>query len=157
MLQSAVRPLAENDWHLVEEAQSLILRRGEFGKHHISSAVMTSDGEVYFGLHLSANIGVGSVCAEAVAIGCSQLEHHREIERLVSLRCMFDLDGTAEVVPPCGACRQLLLEYGPDSSVILPGVDGLGLVLASELLPLPFVRRRSSWGDGREIPSEEDL
>ena len=45
------------------------------------------------------------------------------------------------VVSPCGACRELLVDYDPEALVIAPAVDGTLLKLPSRLLlPLPYRR-----------------
>jgi cytidine deaminase len=49
---------------------------------------------------------------------------------------------TAEPTPPCGACRQILWEFGGDLEVILGNLESeTGLHRLAELLPLPFDAR----------------
>lgn len=93
------------------------------------------------GLHLSANIGVSSVCAEAAAIAALAKMRGAKIESVVSVRWDF-LEGRAEIVPPCGRCRELIAEYGPCARVILDGGGVPISVPIGELIPRPFVRRR---------------
>jgi len=126
---------------LLQTASELLLRRAEEGKHHIASALSTVSGEVFVGLHLSASIGVGSVCAEEVAIGASQLAHDNEIASIVSVRRVFSEKGDLEIVPPCGRCRQLILQYGAAASVVLQVHGSPRAVKVEDILPFPFLRR----------------
>jgi cytidine deaminase len=49
---------------------------------------------------------------------------------------------SADPTPPCGACRQVLWEFGGDLEVILANLRReTGRHTLSELLPLPFDRR----------------
>jgi len=46
----------------------------------------------------------------------------------------------AQNVPcsPCGACRQVIFEFGPDCAVFFQGKDGLEESTAKALLPAGF-------------------
>jgi cytidine deaminase len=49
---------------------------------------------------------------------------------------------TREPTPPCGACRQILWEFGGDLEVILGNLEAeKGCYRLRELLPLPFDAR----------------
>ena len=49
-------------------------------------------------------------------------------------------DGTVQSVSPCGACRQLIAESGPHSSVGFFGADQHWIIASiAELLPYAFV------------------
>jgi hypothetical protein len=45
-----------------------------------------------------------------------------------------------EVVSPCGICRELITDYGPQAWVIVPGAHGAEKVLIAELLPNKYTR-----------------
>ena len=51
-----------------------------------------------------------------------------------------EADRELAVVPPCGACREMLLDHCPDASVILLGASGLTMGTVRELLPVPYRR-----------------
>jgi cytidine deaminase len=49
--------------------------------------------------------------------------------------------GRPDVVSPCGACRDLLLDYAPDALVIVPGPAGAPVKRPLRaMLPLPYRR-----------------
>ena len=60
-------------------------------------------------------------------------EGHRAFRRVVVVA------DTVEPTPPCGACRQILWEFGGDLEVILANLEReTGRYRLSALLPLPF-------------------
>ncbi len=136
------RELNPDDHNLIREAEFLILKRAEYGRHHVACAIKTTDGQIFLGLHLSANIGVGSICAEMAAIAEAQKFEYKLIEKIVAVRHTFQSEKSIEVVSPCGQCRQFILEYGPEAMVIVNTTKGLVLTRIQDLLPLPFYRRQ---------------
>ena len=49
-------------------------------------------------------------------------------------------DGVPEIVSPCGACRELLMDYAPDALVIVPSATGPAKRPVRDMLPLPYRR-----------------
>ena len=98
----------------------------------VGAAVLTLDGRVFVGCNVeNASFGL-SVCAErhaiaaAVAAGCHEF---------AGIAVVTQSDPPAA---PCGACRQVLAEFG-DFPVILAGVDGGSqTTTVRSLLPLAF-------------------
>jgi len=143
MLSFDKLPLGPKERDLIQIASSLILKRGEYGRHHVACALLTTADTCFSGLHISSNYGAGSICAEAVAIAESQRLGPNTLNRIVSVRHTFDSQQGIEIVPPCGSCRQIILEYGPHAQVILDvGLEPV-LVPIEQLLPIPFCRRRA--------------
>ena len=106
--------------------------------HTVAAALRGQDGRVWTGVHLGATVGRLSICAEAVAFGRAVLEGDGTIATAVAVRHPKpDEDGELAVVPPCGACRELFLDYSPEALVILPGLVKLPV---RALLPLPYRR-----------------
>jgi len=129
-----------DDLALIEHARLLILRKGKLGQHHVAAALRLTTGEVFTGLHVSVNLGVGSICAEAAAIAEALKSGEIEISTIVAVRHTFN-HGKIEIVPPCGHCRQLILEYGHSAQVLLSLEGELTKVPICDLLPFPFKRR----------------
>jgi cytidine deaminase len=99
----------------------------------VGAALETADGTIITGCNIeNATYGL-SMCAERVALFKALSEGHRQFRRIA---VVADTDSPT---PPCGACRQLLWEYGGDLEVILANLrsDGRRFQL-QDLLPLPF-------------------
>ena len=76
------------------------------------------DGKIYTGTNVeNASFGL-SICAERSAIFRAVADGAREFTAIAVCA-----DG-AEPTPPCGACRQVLVEFGVDMKVLLAGDAG---------------------------------
>jgi len=51
---------------------------------------------------------------------------------------MVVLNDHEEPSSPCGACRQVIYEFGPDAIVVFPTASGLKELSIAELLPEGF-------------------
>ena len=93
----------------------------------------TAGGDVITGCNIeNATYGL-TICAERVAMFKALSEGHRRSRRIAIVA------DTTGPTPPCGACRQILWEFGGDLDVILANTRReTGRHRLSELLPLPF-------------------
>ncbi len=130
------------DRELVEAARVVLVRHYRPFWHMVSAALRSRDGRIWTGLHLGATVGRMQVCAEVTALGRAILEGDGTVECAVALRHPKPEEVAAgiAVVPPCGACRELLTDYDPDCAVIVPGPGGLRRVAIGALLPSPYQR-----------------
>ncbi len=97
----------------------------------VGAALRTKSGRVYSGSNVeNASYGV-TICAERVAIFKAVSAGEREFEALAVV--------SETVAPPCGACRQVLAEFGLDTKVIIAGLDDSQEVhTVRDLLPIAF-------------------
>lgn len=79
----------------------------------------------------------GGPCAELVLIGTAAAQGAYELDVIVAVG-----DRDRGVVPPCGRCRQVLLDYFPTLRVIVGEGDRLRSVPITDLLPESYV-----WAD----------
>ena len=107
-----------------------------FSNFKVGAALETADGTIVTGCNVeNATYGL-TICAERVAMFKALSEGHREFRRVVVVA------DTQAPTPPCGACRQILWEFGGDLEVILANLTReTGRHRLSELLPLPFDAR----------------
>ena len=107
-----------------------------FSKFKVGAALETADGVVVTGCNIeNATYGL-TLCAERVAMFKALSEGHR---RFVRVAVVAD---TADPTPPCGACRQILWEFGGDLEVVLANLtEHKGTFRMKDLLPLPFDAR----------------
>jgi len=104
-----------------------------YSKFPVGAALKAGDGRVFAGCNVeNASFGL-TVCAERNAIFSAVSAGVAEITALVIYT------PTAEPVTPCGACRQVLLEFGRNADVVCvcAGPGRLNF-RASELLPHQF-------------------
>ncbi|WP_196232133.1 hypothetical protein [Rhizobium etli] len=124
----------------VGEATAYISERYVEERHQIGAAVLCQDGSITFGLHIEAAVGRASTCAEAMALGRA-LELRQAIPQLiVAVRHPKPgEDGNSRIVPPCGLCRELLLDYNPKMKAILQNGESQSIVEISSLLPAKYI------------------
>ena len=95
--------------------------------------VLTEKGNIYTGVNVeNASYGL-TVCAERAAIFAAVAQEGPEM-RLQALAVVSERGAC----PPCGACRQVIFEFGPDAVVIFQGQDGLEEDPIARLLPGAF-------------------
>lgn len=107
-----------------------------FSGFKVGAALETSDGIVITGCNIeNATYGL-TICAERVAMFKALSEGHRAFMRLA---LVADTDAPT---PPCGACRQILWEFGGDLEILLANLtEQHGTHRLHDLLPLPFDAR----------------
>jgi cytidine deaminase len=95
---------------------------------------LTEAGNIFTGVNVeNASYGL-TICAERAAIFNAVAGEGPEM-RVKALVVVCEQPGPC---PPCGACRQVLAEFGADAIVIFQGRDGLEEASISQLLPRAF-------------------
>ena len=104
-----------------------------YSKYKVGAALRTRGGKIYRGCNVeNATYGL-TVCAERVAVFKAVSEGCRSFTRIAVVA------DTEEPTPPCGACRQILWEFGGDLEVILGDLQGeRARHRLKDLLPFPF-------------------
>lgn len=102
-------------------------------KFLVGAAVLADDGRIFVGCNVeNASYGL-TICAERAAV-CAAVA--AGVRSLRAVAVTTDLDSPAS---PCGACRQVLAEFGLGMPVILAGRNrAVRLTSLRELLPSPF-------------------
>ena len=105
-----------------------------YSNFHVGAAIEATDGKTYAGCNVeSASYGL-TICAERMALGAMVAAGGNGIRRIV---VTTDVDPPAA---PCGACRQLLAEFGLDFEVIAVGKTTERRWTLRQLLPDAFTR-----------------
>ena len=119
------------DLELIEAAKEVINRNfKEVDENHtVGAAIRCKNGNIYVGVNVYALHGS---CAEFVAIGTAITSGEREFESIVAVR---SANKNNVLIPPCGNCRQLLLQYAPNIKVLVQTENGVEKVSIQELLP----------------------
>lgn len=105
----------------------------QYSGFKVGAAVETEDGTIFAGCNVeSASYGL-TMCAERVAIFTAVAAGWKRIKR-ISVVAESD-----ELTAPCGACRQVIWEFGGDIPVLIVNTNGESVERQmSELLPMAF-------------------
>ena len=103
-----------------------------YSNYPVGAALLTRSGHFFSGANVENAAYPMSLCAERVAIFKAVSEGEREF---VAVAVVTSNGGT-----PCGACRQVLAEFGQDTLVLVADTSGRVLQESrlSELLPGAF-------------------
>lgn len=94
---------------------------------------MCEDGRVFFGANVENAVYGLTMCAERVAVANAVTAGCRKFEALAVVA-----DGPTPC-PVCGACRQVLAEFGPETRIIMANVVGeVKKARLKDLLPTAF-------------------
>ena len=96
----------------------------------VAAALRTKGGRIYVGVCIDTACGLG-MCAERAAAASMITHGEHQIDKILALMP----DG--RVGPPCGACREFLMQLGPESGEmeILLDLEGRKTVRLKELMP----------------------
>ncbi|MFF1900161.1 cytidine deaminase family protein [Streptomyces sp. NPDC058206] len=86
----------------------------------------------------------GGPCAELVLIGTAATQGVYDLETIVAVG-----DRDRGVVPPCGRCRQVLVDYFPALTVIVGTSNSHRTISITDLLPESYI-----WAD-HQLDTEE--
>ncbi|MEU6709001.1 cytidine deaminase [Streptomyces wuyuanensis] len=121
------------DHELIEAAAHVARTRCRGDNHTMAAAGRARDGRIVTAVN--ACHFTGDSCAELVLIGAAAAQGAYELDTIVAVG-----DRDRGVVPPCGRCRQVLLDYFPAMKVIVGAGDRLRTVPVTDLLSEGFVR-----------------
>ena len=97
---------------LIRKAQEARkLAYAPYSEYPVGAAVLTDDGQIVTGCNIENAAYPSGLCAERVAIFKAVSEGHRHIQALAVL--------TRNGGSPCGACRQVMREFGSQDMIVL--------------------------------------
>jgi cytidine deaminase len=105
-----------------------------YSHFRVGSALLTTRGKVFSGCNVeNASYGMTN-CAERTAIFSAVAELGPKLE----IRAIAVVNDHGVPCSPCGACRQVIYEFGPDATVFYQGAKGKKQAHITELLPEGF-------------------
>ena len=129
--------MSQTQHPLLEAARAARLNAfAPFSGFKVGAALETAGGRIITGCNVeNATYGL-TICAERVAVVKAVSEGDRQFVRVA---VVADTDAPT---PPCGACRQILWEFGGDLEVILGNLnEEKARFRLRDLLPHPFDAR----------------
>ena len=87
-----------------------------YSQYAVGAALLCASGRIYTGCNVE-NVSYGlTICAERTAVVKAVSEGDRD--------CVAIAVVTENGASPCGACRQMLSEFGPDMEVVIACAEG---------------------------------
>ena len=105
-----------------------------YSKFRVGAALLTENGNIYKGANIENAAYGATMCAERVAVYSAIMNKENNFTAIAIA------GDSSDFVPPCGSCRQVLLELcGPDLDVIFVKEDKeIKSYKLSELIPFSF-------------------
>ncbi|MFD8083296.1 cytidine deaminase family protein [Kitasatospora sp. NPDC059722] len=131
-MSSPPSPLSAAHRELVDAAEDVARRFARADNHTVAAAARNADGRIVTALN--AYHFTGGPCAELALIGSAAGQGAYDLTAIVAVG-----DEGRGVIPPCGRCRQVLLDYFPDIEVLVGRGPALRAVRVRDLLPDAYV------------------
>ena len=105
-----------------------------YSKYKVGAAIRLKDGRVYSGCNVENSTYGATTCAEQVAILKAVSEN-----RKIQIAEVFVVTDSKLLAAPCGICRQVINEFGPNAKVHIANLKGkIVSRKIKDLLPMAF-------------------
>ncbi|KAJ7306548.1 hypothetical protein JRQ81_009911 [Phrynocephalus forsythii] len=105
-----------------------------YSRYPVGAALLTADGKIFSGCNVENACYPLGICAERTAIQKAVSEGHTKFQA-IAISCKSQ----ESYAIPCGACRQVLREFGKQWDIYLTKADGTYIrKTLEELLPFSF-------------------
>ena len=127
--------MEKEDERLLRAARKVMKHaHAPYSNFRVGAAFLTTRGELFVGCNVeNASYGLTN-CAERTAIFSAVAELGPKIE----IRSIAVVNDQGVACSPCGACRQVIYEFGPDAMVVFQGKKAWKKSHITELLPEGF-------------------
>jgi cytidine deaminase len=106
-----------------------------YSKFRVGAAVLLENGEIFTGCNVeNASYGLTN-CAERSAIFAAVSKLGSANVKIRAVAVVNDHDAPCS---PCGACRQVIAEFGPEAIIWYQGRNGIHESTMEQLLPDSF-------------------
>lgn len=138
--------LSADDQRLVAEARQASLKSyAPYSHFHVGAALRLADGTLVIGSNQENAAYPSGLCAERTALFTAGANHpDTPVEAIAIAASNEEGIFTPQPTPPCGACRQVMLEtetrFGRPMRILLYGTETTCVIAggATEILPLVF-------------------
>ena len=127
-------PLSQREFLIQKAIEARTSAHAPYSGYAVGAAVLSSEGNVFTGCNVEvASYGL-TICAERNALFQAVAAGHKSIAAIAV--------ATEDCASMCGACRQVLFEFGPKAAVYL--TDNTGLWVETDIQSL----LPDAFGDG---------
>jgi cytidine deaminase len=130
------KPISPATRKKLEQAAVKVMKNAHapYSNFHVGAAILLTNGKIFSGCNVeNASYGMTN-CAERTAIFTAVAQLGPKIE----IRAVAVANDHGVACSPCGACRQVIYEFGPDAIVFFEGAAGPKQAHITELLPEGF-------------------
>jgi cytidine deaminase len=121
--------------HLIQAARDATRHAyAPYSKYKVGAALLTEKGEVFSGCNVENSSYGLTNCAERTAIFSAIAQSGPGL--MIDAIAVVNGEGTP--CSPCGACRQVIYEFGPEALIIFQSASGWREISITELLPEGF-------------------
>lgn len=105
-----------------------------YSQVRVGAALLTRQGNIFSACNVeNASYGL-TICAERAVIAAAVAQEGEGMK----IQALAVVNDAATPCSPCGACRQVIWEFGEDALVLFHGPDGPAEMRADQLLPAGF-------------------
>ena len=125
----------ENREQLLQSARAAMQHAyAPYSHFKVGAALLTAENEIFAGCNVeNASYGLSN-CAERTAIFSAVAQSGPGLV----IKAIAVVNDQGVPSSPCGACRQVIYEFGPEAIVIFQSANGWKDSLITELLPEGF-------------------
>jgi cytidine deaminase len=120
----------------LESAAAKVMKNAHapYSNFHVGAAILLTNGKMFSGCNVeNASYGMTN-CAERTAIFSAVAALGPKIE----IAAVAVANNHGVPCSPCGACRQVIYEFGPEATIFFQGKNGPKQAHITELLPEGF-------------------
>lgn len=139
--------LSEEDRKLIDIAKDATKRSyAPYSKFSVGAAALLANGEIVTGTNQENAAYPSGLCAERTTLFYANSQYPDQAVKTLAIAARTENDFLDSPIPPCGACRQVILEtekrYNQPIRILLYGKENIYLIEGIEdLLPLSFSKK----------------
>lgn len=116
-----------------------------YSRYKVGAAVLTEGGRIYTGCNIENASYGATICAERVAASAAVAAGEK---KLVAMAVVSDSNVPG---PPCGICRQFLIEFAPEMPIYMFNLQGeMRTGYLNSFIPSAFNGSFLSYGKGEQ-------
>lgn len=136
--------LDANDADLLKQAHEAALNSyAPYSRFHVGAAVRLANGVIVKGNNIENAAYPSGLCAERVALFAAQAQYPDVPVEAIAITAQSDHAKVNEPIPPCGSCRQVMVETEQHSHcpmrIICQGETGPVFVFDGVETLMPFI------------------
>lgn len=135
---------SDTEKKLIEAAKNATLKAyAPYSEFRVGAAVLLDNGDIVAGNNQENAAYPSGLCAERTAVFFANASQPDQKVEAIAVAAWYNGTFTHDVITPCGACRQVLLEvesrFKSPVKVLMYSEDGIYVVSTiKDLLPLSF-------------------